>query len=40
MALLGERCWYLPRRLAWLPGWTLHDSEGRSQLAPQPATSP
>jgi len=20
MALLGERCWYLPRRLAWLPG--------------------
>jgi RND superfamily putative drug exporter len=20
MALLGERCWYLPRWLAWLPG--------------------
>jgi RND superfamily putative drug exporter len=20
MALLGERCWYLPGRLSWLPG--------------------
>jgi hypothetical protein len=20
MALLGERCWYLPRWLSWLPG--------------------
>jgi RND superfamily putative drug exporter len=20
MSLLGERCWYLPRWLAWLPG--------------------
>jgi len=20
MALLGERCWYMPRRLSWLPG--------------------
>ena len=23
MALLGERCWYLPRRMSWLPGWSL-----------------
>jgi hypothetical protein len=22
MALLGERCWYLPRWLGWLPGRT------------------
>jgi hypothetical protein len=20
MTLLGDRCWYLPRRLGWLPG--------------------
>jgi len=20
MALLGDRCWYLPQRLGWLPG--------------------
>jgi len=20
MSLLGERCWYLPRWLSWLPG--------------------
>jgi putative drug exporter of the RND superfamily len=23
MALLGERCWYLPRWLSWLPGGRL-----------------
>jgi putative drug exporter of the RND superfamily len=40
MALLGERSWYLPRRLAWLPGWKLHDPEGDSRLAPQAAASP
>jgi uncharacterized membrane protein YdfJ with MMPL/SSD domain len=22
MALLGERCWYMPGRLSWLPGLT------------------
>jgi len=27
MSLLGERCWYLPRRLGWLPG-TLFESPG------------
>ena len=40
MALLGERCWYLPRRLSWLPGLLRagvsapHAREGVS--APQP----
>jgi hypothetical protein len=23
MSLLGERCWYLPRWLSWLPGHRL-----------------
>ena len=32
MALLGERNWYLPRRLSWLPRVGLED-----QAAPQPA---
>jgi hypothetical protein len=31
MALLGERCWYLPGRLSWLPG-TLF-----AETAPAPA---
>ncbi len=39
MALLGERSWYLPRRLAWLPGWKLHDSDGDTRLAPQAAAA-
>ncbi len=32
MALLGERCWYLPGWLGWLPGRQVHDSDD-SQLA-------
>jgi putative drug exporter of the RND superfamily len=40
MALLGERSWYLPRRMAWLPGWKLHEHEADSRLAPQAVTSP
>jgi putative drug exporter of the RND superfamily len=40
MALLGERSWYWPRRLAWLPGWKLHDPDRDSRLAPQAAISP
>jgi len=27
MALLGERCWYLPRRLGWLPGGLLESPD-------------
>jgi len=35
LALLGERAWYLPGWLAWLPG------RGRaSQRSPQPAARP
>ena len=36
MQLLGERTWYLPRRLAWLPriSW-----EGPARPAPEPAVS-
>jgi putative drug exporter of the RND superfamily len=30
MALLGERCWYLPRWLSWLPGRRI---EGRTAVA-------
>jgi putative drug exporter of the RND superfamily len=37
MALLGERSWFLPRRLAWLPGRKVHDSDSESGLAPQAA---
>jgi len=33
MALLGERNWYLPRWLSWLPRVGLED-----QAAPEPAT--
>jgi len=34
MALLGERNWYLPRWLAWLPRVGLED-----QAAPEPAVA-
>jgi RND superfamily putative drug exporter len=35
LALLGERAWYLPRWLGWLPG------RGRvGERAPQPAARP
>jgi putative drug exporter of the RND superfamily len=34
MAVLGERCWYLPQQLAWLPGWKLHDTEDGLLAAP------
>jgi RND superfamily putative drug exporter len=33
MALLGERCWYMPGRLSWLPGL-------RYEGKPAPATRP
>jgi hypothetical protein len=37
MALLGERNWYLPRRLAWLPRLGPEGSAARSQaIAPAP----
>jgi putative drug exporter of the RND superfamily len=32
MALLGERTWYLPRWLGWLPG-------GRAAAPPRPETT-
>jgi len=28
MTLLGDRCWYLPRRLGWLPGVVLESPGG------------
>jgi len=34
MALLGERTWYLPRWLSWLPPVGLQD-----QAAPEPGTA-
>ena len=32
MALLGDRCWYLPQWLRWLPG-----GEAEAALGPRPA---
>jgi RND superfamily putative drug exporter len=39
MALLGERCWYLPRRLSWLPGTLFAETApaGPSVAGPVPA---
>jgi RND superfamily putative drug exporter len=39
MALLGERSWYLPRRLAWLPGRKPPAADD-TRLPPQPVVSP
>jgi hypothetical protein len=36
MALLGERCWYLPRWLRWLPGGHLSRPGGTAPDAAQP----
>jgi hypothetical protein len=33
MKLLGNRNWYLPRRLAWLPHLT-HERAPRAELTP------
>jgi putative drug exporter of the RND superfamily len=33
MTLLGDRCWYLPRWLRWLPGGTAGPSSGSPQAA-------
>jgi putative drug exporter of the RND superfamily len=33
MTLLGDRCWYLPRCLRWLPGGTAGPSSGSLQAA-------
>ena len=33
MALLGDRCWYLPRWLRWLPGGTAGPSSGSPPAA-------
>jgi putative drug exporter of the RND superfamily len=35
MALLGERCWYLPRRLSWLPATLLEGAHRARPLAPR-----
>jgi RND superfamily putative drug exporter len=37
MALLGDRNWYLPRWLAWLPDLRI---EGAPVQAPAPKTAP
>ena len=39
LALLGERSWYFPRWLEWLPGWRLEPS-GPDPLASGPAAQP
>lgn len=39
MALLGERNWYLPKWLAWLPDMT-HDEAGVAPAPARPAASP
>ena len=37
MTLLGERCWYLPRRLSWLPGSVWCEAPvRRGRPAPRP----
>jgi putative drug exporter of the RND superfamily len=35
IALLGERTWYLPGWLSWLPGWRLH-GDGQPLAVPEP----
>jgi uncharacterized membrane protein YdfJ with MMPL/SSD domain len=35
IALLGDRAWYLPRWLAWLPGWKLHEARP-ARIIPAP----
>jgi putative drug exporter of the RND superfamily len=43
IALLGERTWYLPRWLAWLPGWNLDDARPAAGRRPPeliPRTAP
>jgi RND superfamily putative drug exporter len=39
LALLGERSWYFPRWLEWLPGWRL-ESAGPDPVASAPAAQP
>jgi RND superfamily putative drug exporter len=34
MKLLGERNWYLPRRLSWLPSGAISERDPRPALAP------
>jgi uncharacterized membrane protein YdfJ with MMPL/SSD domain len=34
LALLGERSWYLPRCLRWLPGGRVQEPEPQSRLNP------
>ena len=40
LALLGERAWYLPSWLAWLPGRSLACEGSASQRGPEPETAP
>jgi len=46
MALLGDRCWYLPRWLSWLPVRPLDApandprQPGRTEQTPHPSASP
>ncbi|MEV5751336.1 MMPL family transporter [Actinoallomurus sp. NPDC052308] len=37
MTLLGERNWYLPRALSWLPGLSHGEAPAAAPTAPQPA---
>ncbi|HEY1639507.1 MAG TPA: MMPL family transporter [Streptosporangiaceae bacterium] len=39
LALLGERAWYLPRWLAWLPGRSRASQASQQAAAPQPAAA-
>jgi len=40
MTMLGERNWYLPRWLAWLPGFRLEAAAPGAVSAPPPASEP
>jgi RND superfamily putative drug exporter len=43
LALLGERSWYFPRWLEWLPGWRLEPASPDPVAGPpaaQPAEAP
>jgi putative drug exporter of the RND superfamily len=37
MALLGERCWYLPRKLSWLPGLSFEGAAAARSRRPRRA---
>ncbi|HEX4661044.1 MAG TPA: MMPL family transporter [Streptosporangiaceae bacterium] len=39
MALLGERCWYMPGRMAWVPGLSLEGTRAGGSGRPSPRAS-